>query len=106
MAVFNTVLSKSPVPHVTEEQFTCKPFVLLKPFHIGKFLGFSGFHFSEAGVYILKYILYWASTIGSYPTNKPVSRFHIEFNIGYTGAILSAVVLLFHKQIQLIQAVK
>ena len=34
------------------------------------------------------------------------SRFRVKFYIHHTGAILSAVVLLFHQQIQLVDAVK
>src|SRR5579875_206574 len=42
----------------------------------------------------------------SYPRKKRITWFYIQFYSGNTGAILSAVMLLFHKEIHLIQSPK
>jgi hypothetical protein len=44
--------------------------------------------------------------IAPYAVQERVTRFGVQFDAGNTGAILPAVVLLFHQQVQLIQSIQ
>jgi len=55
---------------------------------------------------VFKHLLDGVWSGGAVTANVAFARFYIKFNVGYACPVLPAVVLLFHKQVKLIEAVK
>ena len=61
---------------------------------------------SEFSIDLIKNILRWILFDGARSGNVTLSRIHVELNVRYPRTILTTIVLFFHEQVHLIDAIQ
>jgi hypothetical protein len=106
MATFDAVFSKGSVAQMSQKEFPCKSEIFFEVLGVFKQGGVFGCSFVDFGEDVAKHFLYGTGTDGAFSGNVPFPGFHVEFDIGNTGPVLSTVVLFLHQEVKLVQAVE
>ena len=103
VAVFNLVFPKGAVAQVAQEQLAGEGKVVLQSNGV---LELFRCEVLETPHDLFEEILDGASIHGSHARDVTLSGVDVEFDVGQTGAVLPAVVLLFHQQVHFVQPVE
>ena len=106
MAVLNAVAPEGAIAQMAEKQFTCEGKIVLEPFGILNMLGVGLELLFEALIDGPEYVLDGRGRVGPSATYVAVTRADVELYVGEARAILSAVMLLLHKEIHLVEPVE
>src|SRR5690606_15635549 len=106
VAGFNGIAAIGPVAQMSKENFSGKRQIILQPFNVLQALGMTPHAFENALLYFLKDIVYGIVLYTSAEADITLTRSHVEFVVGHPGAFLTAVVLLIHQVIPLVQTIQ
>ena len=104
MAAFNGVAAVGTIAQVTQKYLAGKTYVLLQVIDVfegGRVFVVNGL---ELGIDLIEDVLGWVLLNGARARDVAISGLHVEFDIGNSGAVLAAVVLLFHQQMHFVEA--
>ncbi len=104
--VVDAVESKSAISQVSHHHLAGKINVLLEPVHIVE----AGWRFflelGQTVIHLVKYVFDGGAGIASNAVDVFLTRRHVELHTGDACPVLPAVVLLLHKQVQLVKSVE
>ena len=105
MAKCHIIFTLRTIPQVAQQQLAQKRQVTLSQTGMFQHVGLVLFQLGYFGTYFGKNVGNGLVGNAAHPVHKGVARFGIEFYRCKTGAILPTVVLFFHQQVQLVDAV-
>jgi hypothetical protein len=104
MAVLQVVLPEGPIAKMPHEELTGKALVPLQPVHILQ--EFRIADVVEVGIDVVEDVLDGLGADGAIAADVAVARLDIELDVRYSGSVLTSIVLLFHQEIELVEAVE
>ena len=102
MTIFEFIFSLGTITEMSQQQFSQEGHMAFHQAGMTLYIGMIFFEFINFFTNLLENIGNSLGRITTQPVHKGITRFHIELNRGNTGTILSAVMLLFHQQVQFI----
>ena len=103
VAVLDIVLAKRAVAQVPQEQLAGEGVVVLKRHRVLELLGGKVL---EAAHDLAEQVLDGARVHRAHSGDVALAGIHVQLDVGQPRAVLAAVVLLFHQQVHLVEAVK
>ena len=106
VAEFGKVLSPGAVAEVTKQEFTDKGDMSLHQAGVLSDIGLVLFEVLDFSHDLREDVCDRLVVAAADAVQEGMAGFDVQFDGGYTGAILAAVVLFFHQQVQLVKAVE